>query len=78
MFESFDFPMRWYLSNPFYTRRFHLHTRVKSLRHCLIYQCGALFLQQFYPSFFDADEIVNLFGLPVKEVGDLGLFLPGW
>ena len=69
--------MRWYHPNPLHARRFHLHIPVKSLRYCLIYQCGSLCLQQFYPSFFDADEFVNLFRLAVKEVGDLRLFLYG-
>ena len=67
-----------YLRNPLHARRFHLYIWVKSLRHCLIYQRGALCLQQFYPSFFDADEFVDLFGFAVKEFDDLDLFLFSW
>ena len=75
IFDFLRFPnVLWYLPNPLHPRRFHLHIGIKPLRHCLIYQDGSLFLQQFYPSFFDADEFVNLSRLAVEEVGDLGLF----
>ena len=66
--------MLWNLPNPLHARRFHLHIWVKSLRHCLMYQGGAVFTQEFYLSFFDADEFVDLLGFAVEEVGDLGLF----
>ena len=35
-------------------------------------------MQEFYLSFFDADEFVDLLGLAVEEVGDLGLLFREW
>ena len=46
----------------------------RPLRHCLVYQGGSVFVQQFYLSFFDVDKFVYLSRLAIKEVDDLGLF----
>ena len=61
-------PILCSFGNPLHPRRFHLRIWVKSLCHCLIYQGGAVFTQEFYFSFFDADEFVDLGGLRSRKL----------